>query len=196
MNYFPFWGPGARPSYPLAFTQTTPFQGETTCHFSCIIFHCIHQVKNKAPENRNYSTARLVDGSCWRLNLLKQKMQNQTEPPLEANPDQDDQMVEIDLSSITSLDLTGFQLPDLDSVELPPNLIDLDLTTNRLSKLDSRIANLINLRKLSFRQNLFNDAAIEPISSWESLTGLEVIFFFPFTPSQPSFFGLYYSLLL
>ncbi|KAL1164568.1 hypothetical protein V6Z11_A06G077600 [Gossypium hirsutum] len=100
-------------------------------------------------------------------------MQSQNEPPVEAKPDQDDQTVEIDLSSITSLDLTSFQLPDLDSVELPPNLIDLDLTTNRLSKLDSRIANLINLRKLSFRQNLFNDAAIEPISSWESLTGLE-----------------------
>ncbi|KAK8543205.1 hypothetical protein V6N13_136264 [Hibiscus sabdariffa] len=82
--------------------------------------------------------------------------------------------MEIDLSSTTTLDLTSFQLHDLDSVELPSNLTELDLTANRLSKLDPRIENLINLRKLSFRQNLIDDAAIDPISRWESLSGLEV----------------------
>ncbi|XWS26790.1 hypothetical protein CRYUN_Cryun26dG0060400 [Craigia yunnanensis] len=100
-------------------------------------------------------------------------MQNRTEPLPETNPDLDDQTVEIDLSSTTTLDLTSFQLHDLDSVELPPNLTELDLTANRLSRLDPRIANLINLKKLSFRQNLICDAAIEPISSWDSLSGLE-----------------------
>ncbi|XP_039027872.1 protein phosphatase 1 regulatory inhibitor subunit PPP1R7 homolog [Hibiscus syriacus] len=101
------------------------------------------------------------------------KMQNQTELPPEANPDEHDQAMEIDLSSTTTLDLTSFQLHDLESVELPPNLTELDLTANRLSKLDPRIANLINLRKLSFRQNLIDDAAIEPISHWDSLSGIE-----------------------
>ncbi|XP_038998896.1 protein phosphatase 1 regulatory inhibitor subunit PPP1R7 homolog [Hibiscus syriacus] len=99
-------------------------------------------------------------------------MQNQTEPPSEANAERDDQK-EMDLSSITSLDFTCYQLRDLDSVELPPNLTELDLTTNRLTSLDHRIANLVHLKKLSFRQNLFNDAAIEPISHWDSLSGLE-----------------------
>ncbi|XP_022729403.1 protein phosphatase 1 regulatory subunit pprA-like isoform X2 [Durio zibethinus] len=100
-------------------------------------------------------------------------MQNLAESQPERNPDQDDQTVEIDLSSTTTLDLTSFQLHDLDSVELPPNLTELDLTANRLSRLDLRIANLINLKKLSFRQNLIDDAAIELISSWDSLSGLE-----------------------
>ncbi|XVF34899.1 hypothetical protein REPUB_Repub18cG0098100 [Reevesia pubescens] len=100
-------------------------------------------------------------------------MELQTEPLPETNPDQDDQTVEIDLSSTTTLDLTSFQLHDLDSVELPPNLTELDLTANRLSSLDPRISNLINLKKLSFRQNLIDDAAIEPISRWDSLSGLE-----------------------
>ncbi|XP_022749851.1 protein phosphatase 1 regulatory subunit pprA-like [Durio zibethinus] len=100
-------------------------------------------------------------------------MQSQTEPQPGINPDQDDQTVEIDLSSTSTLDLTSFQLHDLDLVELPLNLTELDLTANRLSTLDPRIANLINLKKLSFRQNLIDDAAIEPISSWGSLTALE-----------------------
>ncbi|CAN1288373.1 Protein phosphatase 1 regulatory inhibitor subunit PPP1R7 homolog [Linum perenne] len=57
------------------------------------------------------------------------------------------------------LDLTSCQLHDLSSVELPPTLTELDLTANRLSSLDSRISNLSNLTKLSFRQNLIDDAA-------------------------------------
>ena len=109
-------------------------------------------------------------------------MQNQTEPPLEAEPDRDNQTVEIDLFSTTTLDLNSFQLHDLDSVELPSNLTELDLTANRLSRLDPRIENLINLKKLSFRQNLIDDAAIEPISSGDSLSGLEVTLFL--TPSK------------
>ncbi|CAL5386673.1 unnamed protein product [Camellia sinensis] len=42
-------------------------------------------------------------------------------------------------SSATVLDLTSFQLHDLDSVELPPSLTELDLTANRLSTLDLRM---------------------------------------------------------
>ncbi|CAN1288370.1 Protein phosphatase 1 regulatory inhibitor subunit PPP1R7 homolog [Linum perenne] len=62
-------------------------------------------------------------------------------------------------SDATMLDLTSCQLHDLSSVELPPTLTELDLTANRLSSLDSRISNLSNLTKLSFRQNLIDDAA-------------------------------------
>ncbi|KAK2982315.1 hypothetical protein RJ640_027412 [Escallonia rubra] len=64
----------------------------------------------------------------------------------------------------TVLDLTSFQLHDLDSVELPTSLTELDLTTNRLSSLDPRIGHLSNLKILSFRQNLLTDAGVEPIS--------------------------------
>ncbi|GAB4852638.1 hypothetical protein Ancab_016853 [Ancistrocladus abbreviatus] len=84
----------------------------------------------------------------------------------------DDQTTE-DESLITALDLTSFQLHDLDSVELPPSLSELDLTANRLSQLDPRIAQLKNLKKLSLRQNLFDDAGIQPLSSWDSISGLE-----------------------
>lgn len=84
-----------------------------------------------------------------------------------------DQMVDID-SSTTLLDLTSFQLHDLDAVELPQFLTELDLTANRLSSLDSRIAQLSNLKKLSLRQNLIEDAGVEPLSRWDALSGLEV----------------------
>ncbi|XP_028806533.1 protein phosphatase 1 regulatory inhibitor subunit PPP1R7 homolog [Neltuma alba] len=82
--------------------------------------------------------------------------------------------VEEDPSS-TLLDLTGCQLHDLDSVDLPPYLTELDLTTNRLSALDPRIAHLSNLKKLSLRQNLLTDAAVEPLSARHDIAGLEVI---------------------
>lgn len=75
--------------------------------------------------------------------------------------------------SSTYLDLTSYQLHDLDSVDLPTSLIELDLTANRLSTLDSRIAHLSNLKKLSLRQNLFNDAGIEPLFSWQAISDLE-----------------------
>lgn len=80
--------------------------------------------------------------------------------------------------SSTVLDLTSYQLHDLDSVELPSNLTDLDLTANRLSTLDPRIANLSHLNKLSLRQNLITDDAVLPLSSWTSLSALQVNSFF------------------
>lgn len=86
----------------------------------------------------------------------------------------DDPTAEDDTSSSTLLDLSSYQLHDLDSVELPSTLTELDLTANRLSSLDARISNLSNLKKLSLRQNLINDAAVEPISGWHALSGLEV----------------------
>ncbi|KAJ7969552.1 protein phosphatase 1 regulatory subunit pprA, partial [Quillaja saponaria] len=75
--------------------------------------------------------------------------------------------------SDTTLDLTSYQLHDIESVELPPNLTELDLTANRLSSLDPRIGHLSNLKKLSLRQNLVEDTAVDPISHWEALSGLE-----------------------
>ncbi|PHT54104.1 hypothetical protein CQW23_08566 [Capsicum baccatum] len=76
-------------------------------------------------------------------------------------------------ASPTLLDLTSYQLHDLESVELPLSLTELDLTTNRLSALDPRIPQLPNLKKLSFRQNLITDAAIEPLSSSHLISHLE-----------------------
>lgn len=86
----------------------------------------------------------------------------------------DDRTAEDDPSS-TVLDLTSCQLHDLSSVELPPGLIELDLTANRLSTLDSRISGLSNLRKLSLRQNLIDSAASEVVSGWIALAELEVV---------------------
>lgn len=79
---------------------------------------------------------------------------------------------ELDPSS-TILDLTSYQLHNLDSVELPSNLTELDLTANRLSTLDPRIAQLSDLKKLSLRQNLITDSGVEPLSSWNALSYLE-----------------------
>lgn len=76
--------------------------------------------------------------------------------------------------SATLLDLTSYQLRDLESVELPPSLTELDLTTNRLSALDPRIGQLPNLKKLSLRQNLITDASVVPLSSWQLISDLEV----------------------
>ncbi|KAM5547599.1 protein phosphatase 1 regulatory inhibitor subunit PPP1R7 [Rosa sericea] len=98
-------------------------------------------------------------------------MDDQAQPP---PPNHDDPTAENDGDpSSTVLDLTSFQLHDLDSVELPPSLTELDLTANRLSSLDTRIGTLSNLTKLSFRQNLIDDAAVQPISAWTALSGLE-----------------------
>lgn len=80
---------------------------------------------------------------------------------------------EEDGGAITALDLTSYQLHALDSVELPPSLVELDLTANRLSKLDPRISLLTHLRKLSLRQNLFEDSGVEPLSRWDAISGLE-----------------------
>lgn len=78
-----------------------------------------------------------------------------------------------DLSSCC-LDLTSFQLHDLGDVEIPEELVELDLTANRLSVLDPRIGRLSRLRKLSLRQNLFDDEGVDPISQWDSIPGLQV----------------------
>ncbi|CAD5185325.1 unnamed protein product [Musa acuminata subsp. malaccensis] len=67
------------------------------------------------------------------------------------------------------LDLTSFQLHDLREVEIPDDLVELDLTANRLSELDPRIHLLPQLRKLSLRQNLFDDKGVEPISQQKKL---------------------------
>ncbi|KAG6723578.1 hypothetical protein I3842_03G215200 [Carya illinoinensis] len=99
-------------------------------------------------------------------------MDDETRPPTPPDPEADDTTIQEDPSS-TVLDLTSFQLHDLDSVELPPTLTELDLTSNRLSTLDPRIGQLSNLKKLSLRQNLIDDNAVEPISRWDALSGLE-----------------------
>ncbi|MCO5606843.1 hypothetical protein L7F22_061034 [Adiantum nelumboides] len=71
------------------------------------------------------------------------------------------------------LDLTGSQLHDLQQVELPLTLRELDLTANRLAALDSRFASLSSLCKLSLRQNLLSDESLPPLASWTSLSGLQ-----------------------
>lgn len=48
------------------------------------------------------------------------------------------------------LDLTSFQLHDLKEVDLPPTLAELDLTSNRLTAIDPRIANLSYLQVLRY----------------------------------------------
>ncbi|XAR67044.1 hypothetical protein NMG60_11013457 [Bertholletia excelsa] len=98
-------------------------------------------------------------------------MAEQAEPPPDI--DQDQTTVDEESSLATVLDLTSFQLHDLSSVELPSSLTELDLTANRLSKLDPRIAHLSDLKKLSLRQNLIDDSGVEPISQWEDISGLE-----------------------
>lgn len=91
------------------------------------------------------------------------------------DPDVEDLTITQDDPSSTHLDLTSYQLHDLDSVELPTHLTELDLTSNRLSSLDPRIAHLSHLKKLSLRQNLITDAALEPLSAWHTISALEVL---------------------
>uniref|UniRef100_A0A0D9YPM9 Protein phosphatase 1 regulatory subunit 7 n=1 Tax=Oryza glumipatula TaxID=40148 RepID=A0A0D9YPM9_9ORYZ len=75
------------------------------------------------------------------------------------------------------LDLTSCQLHDLSEVEIPPTLEELDLTANRLAAVDPRIGRLPGLRKLSFRQNLLDDAAVAPLSTWADIAGLQELVF-------------------
>lgn len=95
--------------------------------------------------------------------------------PKAMNSEKEDEPLEEIGDSSNVLDLTSYQLHSLDTVELPPTLIELDLTANRLSGLDSRIAQLSTLKKLSLRQNLIDDSAVEPLSHWDTLSDLEVI---------------------
>lgn len=104
------------------------------------------------------------------MEVTRTPMAAGSDPVAEEEEEEDD-------SSSTVLDLTSFQLHDLESVELPLSLTELDLTANRLSSLDSRIGTLSNLKKLSFRQNLIHDNALEPISRWDALSALEVFYF-------------------
>ncbi|KAJ7515494.1 hypothetical protein O6H91_22G015500 [Diphasiastrum complanatum] len=71
------------------------------------------------------------------------------------------------------LDITGSQLHDLLDVELPEDLLELDLTANRLCELDGRIGKLSQLQKFSLRQNLLNDDAVQPLGQWSSLFDLK-----------------------
>ncbi|KAI3910884.1 hypothetical protein MKW98_022571 [Papaver atlanticum] len=75
------------------------------------------------------------------------------------------------------LDLTSYQLHDLQGIDFPSSLIELDLTANRLSTIDSRIGLLSQLKKLSFRQNLLEDVAVEPISQWNEISQLQELVF-------------------
>ncbi|KAL6207938.1 hypothetical protein ACLB2K_018890 [Fragaria x ananassa] len=79
-----------------------------------------------------------------------------------------DQLLHLDLESLPT------PRPQLGRVTAEPSLTELDLTSNGLSSLDTRIATLSNLTKLSFRQNLFEDATVEPFFAWTALSGLEV----------------------
>lgn len=72
------------------------------------------------------------------------------------------------------LNLTGCHLHDLGDVDIPEDLVELDLTDNRISKLDPRIGHLAQLRKLSLERNLFDDEDVYPISRWHTVDGLIV----------------------
>ncbi|KAL4557898.1 hypothetical protein LXL04_036092 [Taraxacum kok-saghyz] len=84
-----------------------------------------------------------------------------------------DLTTDVESTPLTVLDATRYELQDLESIDLPPTLIEIDLTGNRLTKLDSRISHLSNLKKLSLRQNLFDDSGVDPISQWNTLSGLQ-----------------------
>eukprot|EP01025_Chloroclados_australasicus_P007402 TRINITY_DN12376_c0_g1_i2.p1 TRINITY_DN12376_c0_g1~~TRINITY_DN12376_c0_g1_i2.p1 ORF type:complete len:306 (-),score=30.21 TRINITY_DN12376_c0_g1_i2:56-850(-) len=56
------------------------------------------------------------------------------------------------------LDLTNQWLDNLDEIQINPNLTWLDLTANRLKSVDPRILQLTELKMISLRQNLLQDA--------------------------------------
>ncbi|BDA47133.1 Protein phosphatase 1 regulatory subunit 7 [Coccomyxa sp. Obi] len=60
---------------------------------------------------------------------------------------------------LEELDLTSSHLPDLAGVEFPAGLRGLDLTTNRLRELDTKILALTGLKTLSLRQNILSDVS-------------------------------------
>ncbi|XP_020095294.1 ubiquitin carboxyl-terminal hydrolase 27-like isoform X3 [Ananas comosus] len=82
---------------------------------------------------------------------------------------------EVEEEEVRCLDLTSYQLHDLGEVEIPESIEELDLTANRLSKLDPRVALLSHLKKLSLRQNLYNDEGIKPLSRWDTISGLHLL---------------------
>ncbi|XP_057776511.1 protein phosphatase 1 regulatory inhibitor subunit PPP1R7 homolog isoform X2 [Salvia miltiorrhiza] len=89
-----------------------------------------------------------------------------------AQPENHDPPSESD-GAPTLLDLSSCQLRDLSSVDLPSTIVEVDLTANRLTALDPRLSQLSNLKKLSLRQNLLNDDAVLPLSSWHSISALQ-----------------------
>ncbi|XP_020087987.1 protein phosphatase 1 regulatory subunit pprA isoform X2 [Ananas comosus] len=91
---------------------------------------------------------------------------NGDEEPMEVEEEEEEE------EEVRCLDLTSYQLHDLGEVEIPESIEELDLTANRLSKLDPRIALLSHLKKLSLRQNLYDDEGIEPLSRWDTISGL------------------------
>ncbi|KAL8503687.1 hypothetical protein ACS0TY_022420 [Phlomoides rotata] len=90
-----------------------------------------------------------------------------------AEPGNHDPTAENDDVEPTVIDLSSCQLRELSSVELPPTLVEVDVTANRLTALDPRISQLSNLKKLSLRQNILNDEGVLPLSSWHSISALE-----------------------
>jgi protein phosphatase 1 regulatory subunit 7 len=76
---------------------------------------------------------------------------------------------------VLCLDLTSYQLQDMSEVEIPTTLEEVNLTANRLTSVDPRIGRLAGLRKISFRQTLLDDDDVTPLSSWDTIVGLQVI---------------------
>ncbi len=71
------------------------------------------------------------------------------------------------------LDLCGYQLPDLDKIEIGDEVEEIDLTENRLKGLDARLLALKALKRLSFRKNLLTDvSALEELQSAPGLAEL------------------------
>ncbi|KAL3679898.1 hypothetical protein R1sor_022854 [Riccia sorocarpa] len=94
---------------------------------------------------------------------------NPSEAPETENASTTEGLVEED----AVLDLTSSQLHTLKDTDLPATLVELDLTANRLTELDERIGHMTRLKKLSLRQNLLEDSAIEDLNKWPAIQGLE-----------------------
>eukprot|EP00252_Welwitschia_mirabilis_P005461 TRINITY_DN15949_c0_g1_i1.p1 TRINITY_DN15949_c0_g1~~TRINITY_DN15949_c0_g1_i1.p1 ORF type:complete len:349 (+),score=57.03 TRINITY_DN15949_c0_g1_i1:97-1143(+) len=101
-----------------------------------------------------------------------QYLQTQQSPP-KGETKSESEEIQLDGAENECLDLTGFQLHNLDDIQLPASLSELDLTENRLRALDARITQLTCLRKLCLRQNLFTDASLELLSHSKALSQLE-----------------------
>ncbi|KAL2613173.1 hypothetical protein R1flu_024865 [Riccia fluitans] len=71
------------------------------------------------------------------------------------------------------LDLTSWQLHTLKDTDLPTTVVELDLTANRLTEIDERLGQMSGLKKLSLRQNLLEDSAMEALNKWPAVYGLE-----------------------
>jgi protein phosphatase 1 regulatory subunit 7 len=76
------------------------------------------------------------------------------------------------------LDLTNAHLHSLQEIELPSSTSSIehvDLTANRLSQIEPYVLNMENLKSLSLRQNILQDAsAVSQLKSAEHLTRLEL----------------------